>query len=75
MTARSPAICAPPAELIAACHARAAIVERIDDADEQPLPYEIPFESRELFDLRQRLAEIDQDIAERVCAWLLGHCA
>ena len=75
MTAQPPAICAPPAELIAVCHARAAIVERIDDADEQPLPGEIPFESRELFDLRQRLGEIDHDIAGRVCAWLLGHCA
>ena len=75
MTAQPPAICAPPAELVAACHARAAVIERIADADEQPLPGEIPFLSRELFDLRQRLAEIDHDIAERVCAWLLGDCA
>ena len=75
MSAQPPAICEPPAELIAVCHARAAIVERIDDADEQPLPDEIPFEGRKLFDLRQRLAGIDHDIAERVSAWLLGHCA
>ena len=75
MSAQSSAICAPPAELIAACHARASIVERIDDAGEESLPDEIPFESRELFDLRQRLGEIDHDIAGRVCAWLLGHCA